>query len=855
MITDLLDLTSNGAGEVSSPKSAPQPNLSTVVRPEARDRFTGLITRGLTPKRVQSILDGAFAGSMQAQFELFDLMEDTWPRLKKNLNEIKRAVVRAEWRAEASSRPQSKPGERAEAKRDFLADAMGAFRPSVEADENGFEQMLYDLCDAVGKGISVQEIHWEVRGVGEKTAVLPRATRWIPSRCYGYPPTDTSLQLCPDGLVGPWQPFPADKFIIALFKTKTGHPIGAGMLRSLAAMWIGSNFSYDWALNLAQLFGLPFRWVEYDPSQTGLLKQICAMLENMGSAGWGAFPAGTKLELKEAVQNAGDSPQAYLMQLADTACDILLLGQTLTTESTRSGSLALGQVHEQIREDVLRYIGHWAATALNYSLVPALMRLNFGDNVDDPYLVCELIEIKDSKAMADRDAVLFGDLGLAAPKKWFYERHSIPMPGPGDETFTARAGQGTRDAAVEIQPGNPEEGAPADTAKIIRKDAAPIQAALAPVTQEIGTFLKTPFALPLPAKAGAKTAPADIQWMPPGTHTIHGTQNGRPVERQVRVDAGAAERLQAALEEMLQAVARDEGDKPYFDFNHQDDEASAWPTEFYWAGDDPKTGGIRARLEWSAPGREAVLGRTYRRFSPSFFINETGEVTGAPVNMGGLVNRAAFRAIQPIWSKDAAFPLPRPNPTTAETETNIPIMKSLLATLANLGFIACAESDEPTAILQVNAKANELLGANAELSAVRAQLQTAQDDALRARKAHAESVVNQAAIDGRIPPLDDALRARWTRLIEQDPANSALLPEPNPALRTVVTARQASTSLASSEGSRDEHPFLTKTREVARQKNLNDADAVLACCWSNPELYDDYRRDLRAIVHNVAQPT
>ena len=413
----------------------PSPHLLTVVRPEARDRFAGLLRRGITPDGVRSILDGAFAGTLIAQFELFDLMEDTWPRLKKNLNEIKRAVVQAEWRAEAAARPQSPPTALAERKRDFLADAIAAFRPSVEDDENGFEAMVYDLCDAVGKGISVQEILWEMRN----GAVMPRATRWIPSTCFGYPLQGTALQVRPDGLSGEYQPFPPDKFIVSFFKTRTGHPVGTAMLRSLATMWVGANFSYEWALNLAQLFGLPFRWVEYDPAQKGLLAQIGDMLANMGSAGWGAFPAGTKLQLHEATQAAGASPQAYLMSLADTACDILLLGQTLTTDSGHGGgSRALGQVHEKVREDVLRYIGHWAATALNYSFVPALMRLNFGDNVDDPYLVCDLVEVRDAKAMAERDAILLGQLGLAAPKKWFYERHGIPMPGVEDEVFESK---------------------------------------------------------------------------------------------------------------------------------------------------------------------------------------------------------------------------------------------------------------------------------------------------------------------------------------------------------------------------------------------------------------------------------
>lgn len=350
--------------------------------------------------------------------------------------------------------------------------------------------------------------------------------------------------------------------------------------------------------------------------------------------------------------------------------------------------------------------------------------------------------------------------------------------------------------------------------------------------------------IPIPApKTGARTAPPDLQWMPPGAHVIRGTQNGAAVERTVTVDAAAAERLQGALEEMLSAAALGEGDRPYFDFNHDDGAASAWPLEFLWAGDDPQKGGIRARLEWSALGREAILGRTFRRFSPSFYADENGAVTGAPVNMGGLVNRAAFRGIQPIWTKEGPL-----TPTPKNKETNPP-MKNLLALAAKLGYVADPQVDEATAIVQFNAKASALLGSGAELATLRAQLQTAQDEATRARHAHAQSVVEQAALEGRIPPRDAAVRARWTRLIEEDPANAALLPEPNPALRTVVSARQALATGAAGGGPAAtvaEHPFLAKARELAREKGLSEADAVIACGWHHPALYEQYRAALLA---------
>lgn len=98
----------------------------------------------------------------------------------------------------------------------------------------------------------------------------------------------------------------------------------------------------------------------------------------------------------------------------------------------------------------------------------------------------------------------------------------------------------------------------------------------------------------------------------------------------------------------MAVAASGEGDHPYFDFNHDDKEASAHPKAVRWAGDDPRQGGIRAQVDWTGAGKRAVLGRDFRRFSPSFYVDEKGEITGIPVNAGGLVNRAAFRRISPV---------------------------------------------------------------------------------------------------------------------------------------------------------------------------------------------------------------
>jgi hypothetical protein len=150
----------------------------------------------------------------------------------------------------------------------------------------------------------------------------------------------------------------------------------------------------------------------------------------------------------------------------------------------------------------------------------------------------------------------------------------------------------------------------------------------------------------------------DIQWMPPGPQAVlcFVTRPGQDTAPEVlRFSAQAlhAELLNRQLQAFLRAAAAGEEDEPFFDFNHEDGAASGHPTELYWAGDDKKKGGIRARGKWSGSGKEGIRNGDWRRFSPQWYFDEkTGEPIGIGVNLGGLVNRAAFKRIARVAAKN-----------------------------------------------------------------------------------------------------------------------------------------------------------------------------------------------------------
>ncbi|HMJ91185.1 MAG TPA: hypothetical protein VK530_15285, partial [Candidatus Acidoferrum sp.] len=118
--------------------------------------------------------------------------------------------------------------------------------------------------------------------------------------------------------------------------------------------------------------------------------------------------------------------------------------------------------------------------------------------------------------------------------------------------------------------------------------------------------------------------PAEIQWMPAGKHklTALNKATGEPLPlNDIEVNEAVAKLVASQLQYLRAQAAAGLGDLPFIDFNHEDGAASGHPTEFSWGGTDPKTGGIRAKMEWTGSGKTALLGKDYRRFSPEFAVD------------------------------------------------------------------------------------------------------------------------------------------------------------------------------------------------------------------------------------------
>lgn len=453
----------------TAPANAP---MQTYIRPAARDRWMASYLHYYTPKVVEDTARGAMSGNLTAMWLMMDLMEQTWPRLSKNLNELKDAVIDLEWNLQPYAPKGQKPSPEAQRRAVIIEQMLWDMKPDAAANENDFGDTLRDVLDAVGKGISVLEIDWEqknisldLKGVGSNKNApgnananpdsmgpqdlkvwKPRATRWVHPRYYGYPPYGVAqdrLMLNTMEVMASnpaakfdeqWIEFPDNRFILSIIKQKTGHPLNASLLRILGMFWAAQNFTWEMFINLAQIFGQPIRWVTYDPTQKNLLPLVSQMLTNMGSSAWAALPEGTKMELHDAISNVQNNPQYVLIEKADEIADITILGQTLTTSQGSRGSQALGKVHKSVRDEKVQATAGRAGKILNQQFLPAICRLNFGDDSECPWLQPMPKEAKSSIENAQRDQIVLSS-GADLPKQWYYERHGIPVPQEGEDVI------------------------------------------------------------------------------------------------------------------------------------------------------------------------------------------------------------------------------------------------------------------------------------------------------------------------------------------------------------------------------------------------------------------------------------
>ena len=270
-----------------------------------------------------------------------------------------------------------------------------------------------------------------------------------------------------------------------------------------------------------------------------------------------------------------------------------------------------------------------------------------------------------------------------------------------------------------------------------------------------------------------------IVFMPEGKHTITASVDGKPKTLDVTVDARVLASFAEDLEKRKESNVR-----PFAGFDHEKGAASFIPLEFRYE----EGVGLMLDIEWTKAGREAVEGKDYSYFSPSFLI-KAGIPLGLPKRgeVGSLVNDPAFEDIPRIAASNQLHisdmeHLVELGLISSDTKEEDALVEAK-ATIESLKEKAekaekadAAYHDEKEKIESEYASVEEEL---ADLKIQHAKLKEEYDALVSKMDANTEAAaaaaVEDAVANGRIAPQDEDAKKFWQDSIIRDPESVKVL--------------------------------------------------------------------------------
>lgn len=353
------------------------PSLSGV-----RSVLSGYPADGLTPGRVATILREADQGLPLRYLELAEIVEERDLHYVGVLGTRKRSVAQLDIQVDAAS-DAPEDVEKADAIREWL-----------KRDE--LQEEVFDILDAIGKGVSRTEIIWDT-STGQWQ---PERLEWRDPRWFTFDPIDgrTPLLRTDQGDV----PLTPAKFICASIKAKSGLPIRSGLARLACWGWMFKSFTLrDWAI-FTQTYGQPIRVGKYENGATPAEKDVLfGAVANIAGDCAAIIPQSMTIEFVE-MKSAAQSADLYLRRAdwLDQQISKGVLGQTATTDAIAGGH-AVGQEHRQVQEDIERADAKALSAVLNRDLIRPWIDLQWGPQKAYPRLRVGRQDQKDIKVTVD----------------------------------------------------------------------------------------------------------------------------------------------------------------------------------------------------------------------------------------------------------------------------------------------------------------------------------------------------------------------------------------------------------------------------------------------------------------------
>jgi hypothetical protein len=317
----------------------------------------------------------------------------------------------------------------------------------------GWEEALRGLLDSLAKGMSVVEIDWGYQpeasrggagAAGPGGRVGPVGLRRRLPQEFVFD-AEGRLRILEGrdllfwgrpGAIERARPVDPHKVMLMVFNPAPDNPYGVGLCQKAFWLhWFKKQTLKFWVI-YNEKFGQPTIVGKYpNGASVGDQEALLEVVESLQSDAGVTVPENMVIELLEARRSGAVNTYKDLADWCNDEISKVVLGETLTAdEGRRTGSLALGRVHDIVRNEYIEFDAKALMAVVNTQLIQPLVRFNFGPDVAAPQWVIDTTDDEDLNQELEIDRGLIA-AGVPLSLDYFYRRYRRPAPVEGDRTL------------------------------------------------------------------------------------------------------------------------------------------------------------------------------------------------------------------------------------------------------------------------------------------------------------------------------------------------------------------------------------------------------------------------------------
>lgn len=277
--------------------------------------------------------------------------------------------------------------------------------------------IIGQILDAPLYGMQVLEVVWDC----ENNLWVPIEVEAKPLEWFKYDSENTLKYVTKEHRNG--LELPPRKFLIVKHDARYNNPHGKKLLSSCFWPWTFKRGGLKFWFIFTEKFGMPFV-VGKHPRGDSVDKtnELLELLSNLVQDGVIVIPDDASIDLKESPFKAS-SANIYEAIVSQCNAEIskALLGQTLSTENTGTGSYAATKGHLEVRSDIVDDDCKLVEQTLN-QLIRWIVELNFSNEEAPEAKLYEEEQV--DKTKAERDEIL-SRTGVAFSKKYYEKNYGL----------------------------------------------------------------------------------------------------------------------------------------------------------------------------------------------------------------------------------------------------------------------------------------------------------------------------------------------------------------------------------------------------------------------------------------------